>query len=247
MTETLVHILICDDETRSLAELKTEFESCGFRVSTALHPAEAYDFYLNNKKEISVILSKIKMRVGDGFGLLNLVRTAKGDTPFVLFSPDSLDISPEDFFDRGVNGFVIAPRSKNEIVEGVNSAIQALKLGRNRSTQRVATSLSIKLEFATLAHSFVSKMINIGVGGMFISCDKNLPHVGDEIHFKVNFQGERFKHLTGSGVVKWVREQSTDLLPLGFGIEFTHLEDESEKILKDLIIALQTRSYIPKA
>ncbi len=116
---------------------------------------------------------------------------------------------------------------------------------------RYVIPFKVDIQLEGLQNVRHGEVVNIGTGGMFLAILYPLPKVGALIEFSIKFSAPNAPAsvgpLTGSAIVRWVRENnSTSGMPVGCGVEFQYLTDESQKTLARVIDHLKTKEFIPE-
>ncbi|MFT3713337.1 MAG: TIGR02266 family protein [Archangium sp.] len=108
----------------------------------------------------------------------------------------------------------------------------------NRSNQRKAVGLLVKLAHKGL-DEFASKYAtNLSDGGMFIRT-REPKAIGTELNFKVEIaSGQRV--LQGTAIVRWVRGENDPGGPAGMGLQFVTLDPASRELVDRMLASTRT-------
>jgi hypothetical protein len=163
-----------------------------------------------------------------------------------MFITGFADISLEEAFDRGADAVFSKPFDRAALMEAVIRAIQPMPEKFQSKRSRVPTDMTVGLSFLGKTTSVIGKVKNIGRGGFFVETAGELPLVRQELEFRIETSIEGIAEITGTGIVRWVREKSEESVSPGCGIEFVNLDKSCLKKVVEMINFLKTRSFIPK-
>lgn len=236
-------ILIVDDEEFLRQAIGFDFEMRGYNVLLAGSGREAIALLAHEK--VDVILSDVRMPNGDGLELLDQVKTRDPATPVIFISGYS-DLTLEEAYGRGVEAVFPKPFDRKALASAVEKAIQDGVRRLGRKAPRVEADLSVGIRLKNSGTSIKGRIKNLGRGGMFLELQDGFPPCAEELDFRLNLPltGAEIK---GTGVVRWVRTESTADFPAGCGIEFEGLDAQSVSMVLELINDSKTRAYIPRS
>lgn len=237
-------VLIVDDEEHIRNILSEDLEDEGFQTLTASSGNKALEIVRNSK--VDIIVSDIRMDDGNGVQLLDAVKEIDPGRPVLLFITAFADISIPDAYDKGADGIFTKPVKSAHLIKSITNALTPRKEYWLRKHDRIETNLKVELSFDSFKDARLACAINLGRGGMFFKYEDKLPKLGDCLKFKILFKDDEFSPTDGSGVVRWVRETSSDMLPRGFGVEFDYLNDFTVESVLTLLNSLKTKAFIPK-
>lgn len=235
-------ILVVDDE-EDIREAVGEFlEDEGFQVFLASSGNEGFEKV--NGEGIDLIVSDINMPNGSGVELLDNIKGENLEKPVLVFMTGFANISKEEAFAKGAERVFPKPVDYDALIEAVKELVESKVKLWQRAYERKDVNLEVKVE--SLGRAIETRTLNIARGGMFICLNKDLPQIGDELNFKINFSDENEYPFEGRCVVRWVRHESEEDLQQGVGVEFMNLPEDSIIFLKNYLKENISRTYIPK-
>ncbi len=120
-------ILIVDDEKRMVRGLRDFFLSKGYCVYGAYNGEDALEVYLQNYKEIDVIVLDIMMPVMDGITMLRELRAMESDVPVIMLSAKGEEYDQMKGFQTGVDDYVVKPCSPSLLLARVEAILRRVK------------------------------------------------------------------------------------------------------------------------
>jgi uncharacterized protein (TIGR02266 family) len=99
---------------------------------------------------------------------------------------------------------------------------------QRRKQRRFPLELEIALHGQ--AQFWVGTTKDIAEGGVFIA-SRELRPIGAELELTINLP-EPFKPVVAVGSVRWIRDTSQEDAPLGMGVQFTTVSDESLQTIR---------------
>ena len=116
------NILIVDDEIDLREIIASEFEYLGAKVYLAncVHVAKN----ILSKEKIDLVISDIRMPGETGIDLLEFVKNQKMLKTSVILISGFADISNDEAFSKGVDGYISKPFQLDEIIE---TALKCIK------------------------------------------------------------------------------------------------------------------------
>ncbi len=235
--------LVVEDQELFREAVADELSYFGFKVTTA-EDGEA-GLKAIHAETFDLILSDVRMPNKDGRWLLNELRkTQKSAPPFVFMSGFS-DLSRQDAFDMGADGFLSKPLNNERL------AALLAKLSRPAESRWITQPVDkpliiIKKQFESLDSPHATESALLGRGGMFLPLPQPLLKTGDLISFDVEFTTGMIRRLEGAGTIMWTRDQEAPELPTGYGIEFDYIADSSRPDWLKYIHSREIVSVIPK-
>ena len=209
-------VLIVDDDEGFREALAYEFDRRGYSVRSAADGDQALVLVKENKFDL--ILSDVQMPNKNGVQLLDDVRKLNDHIPVFMFITGFADLSLEDAYAHGANALFTKPFDRKTLWDAVIRAALPKEELLKEPSLRLATDLDIEIRYSHETKS--GKVVNIGKGGMFVALDGNLPTVGRTIDFNVNLHEGNPGFITGTGEVKWTRDEVLPGCPAGVGVEF---------------------------
>lgn len=234
-------ILIVDDEPDLREAIAFDFRRNNFNVLIAGSGKEA--FRIVEENEVDIVLSDVCMPGGGGIELLEKIKARNPYQPVVMLITGFADITLEEAFERGADAVFPKPFDRKLLLQAVLNAIQPTEKNLQRRSTRV--EIGIPLELKVNGEMRPAMLLNIGRGGIFAEVGEP-PAVSEEVSFsfEVASWGPRLR-MSGRGVVRWVRSEAKPAQPMGCGIEFIELAEDSSRNMIDLINFTKTRSHMP--
>lgn len=230
-------ILIVDDEEGIRESLKEYLELEGFVVNTAACGEIALQ--LLNQETFDLILSDVRMPRGDGLFLLKAVKEKNPQYPTIILMSGFTDMTLQDAYHFGARGFLVKPFNPQYLLEILNCLIN-YELIRSTQVQLNRRALTLDLPAKSLVEGRKAQLFSIGQAGLFIKSHQEFPLVGDRVDFYLTASGE-----SGSGVVRWVRQNDSQERPSGYGMEFIELSPNLRSELTELAEKEKIISIIP--
>jgi response regulator RpfG family c-di-GMP phosphodiesterase len=129
--------LIVDTDAEETTVLELRLSEHGFEVTIARNVAEAEN-ELNS--DFDVVISEVELKPQDGFVLLEKLRAANNDVPFVFLSHKAESELVQRGFELGADDFITKPASPEVVALKINRVLQGG--GRKRKTGGVSGSLT---------------------------------------------------------------------------------------------------------
>ncbi len=137
MAESIVHILVTDDERAIRNTLKEILEFEGYQVSTAESGDTALE--LIKKEHIDLMLLDIKMQGMDGLETLKAVREKGYEFPVIMISGHGTIEIAVEATKQGAHDFLEKPPDLNRLLIAVRNALSIRDL--NREVQQIKKKL----------------------------------------------------------------------------------------------------------
>ena len=237
-------ILLVEDEIDLLDMLAETLQKTGYEVFKAANGVEAIDQL--KKRQFDLLISDIHMPEMDGIELLRVVGKEFNSVPVFLFMSQYAMLSVEEAYDMGAFATLEKPFSRKFFVQLVDRYFEHRANPWSNRPPRYPVTSEISIRTPDLKSSLNSRVVNIGRGGAYIRSDGELPTLGTQVFFKMEFESNPGVSLSGVGVVRWVREQATADAPVGFGIEFLFLDEPGRSHFKGILESLGSAQFIPK-
>lgn len=122
----MAHILIVDDEKNYRIVLSQLLESAGHQVSTAPNPYAALE--LLSRKQVTLIISDLKMPRMSGIELLRQVHDEIGNIPFIMITAFATVKTALEAMKIGAFDYLLKPFDNEEILLTVEKALAFSKL-----------------------------------------------------------------------------------------------------------------------
>jgi CheY-like chemotaxis protein len=233
-------ILIVDDEEDLREAIAFDFKRKKFKVLTAGSGREAMKVIEANP--VNVVLSDMRMANGDGMELLEWIKARHAFIPVVMFITGYADIALEEAYDKGAEAVFSKPFDRKVLFSTVEKAMLSPEEKFERKGGRVEIDIPAGLSFS--GQRSEARAVNIGRGGIFAEIQGNLPKPGEKVDFRLGPLPDSAILLSGSGVVRWVRE-GNESETAGCGIEFTELDPSCVRQILRLINDSKTKAFIP--
>lgn len=237
-------ILAVDDEKALCHLLALNLEDAGYDVTEAHSGNEA--IRLIERSQFDLVISDIRMSDGDGIDLLTWVKRKDPLVPVVLFITAFADITMVDAYQLGAEAFFKKPVKYDLLIAKVEECLLK-KPERWVKKYRVEVECSIEVSFDNYLTVVNAHIFNIGLGGLFLKMDGPLPHVSQNIEFKISFADGKYSPIRGRGICRWRRDQDESERPRGIGVEFIEIDQETAKNISMLMHDMNLKSYIPIA
>ncbi len=159
-----------------------------------------------------------------------------------------------EHFDPGIVQVFPLPISLFNILNAVR--ISTYQIGRKKVSEspdqrrvfdRYDVKFKIDVELERPGDLRQGEVVNLGHGGMFLNIKYPIPPVGETLRFKIRFSEKKEWALEGTAVVRWVRLEEKDGLPVGCGVEFSNLTEMSIENLSLVLNVLRTTEFIPES
>ncbi len=134
-------ILVVDDDDSIRNTLTQHLRTNGFDVVSAQNGVEAFERFTATKPDL--VLTDLAMPRGDGFALIQQIRTA-GDTPVLVLSVRGGDPDKVRALDLGADDFVMKPFSVPELLARVRAQLR--RAGASTKTHFEFPDLAIDVE-----------------------------------------------------------------------------------------------------
>lgn len=227
--------LVVDDEPDLREILKDELEFEGATVAEAENGKKALELIKTDK--FTAVISDIRMPGGDGVTLAREIKNQNAEDPVVILITGFADISSDEAYELGVEGFITKPFNLGPIRENIHRMLlsRAERWSKPMNTDALK-SLGITGSFKKLLEL---KKANLARGGIFLEGDFFSYRLGDLVELA-------FDDLKGIGQVCWVRNEANDELSRGAGIEILSLKSEFIAPIDALIQQLKPKAFLPR-
>ena len=120
-------ILALDDSMVMTRMISQALVSQGYTVYQAKNGQEGYDFFVENRSNIDLLLTDINMPVMDGISFIKKVRELDDDIPILVLTSESDDIMKQKGLDAGADGWIIKPFENGQFLDIVRQAFQLVE------------------------------------------------------------------------------------------------------------------------
>lgn len=227
-------ILVVDDEPDLREILCEEFALCGAKAIAVSSGQEALSVV--QKQPVDLVVSDMRMPGGDGVSLAKTLK-ARRDSPLVVLMTGLTDLSVEDAFEIGIEGFWTKPF---HIEMARENLARLLETGVERwSRPREATACPL-LTADPGVYAGQSCETYLGRGGFFLAGSSWQTAPGQEIRFHAG------AGLEGVGLVRWVRRPGVETRGPGAAVEFLSLTSASRAWVAARLAQSKPVVYLPK-
>ncbi|RYZ78480.1 MAG: response regulator, partial [Proteobacteria bacterium] len=172
--------------------------------------------------DFDLIVSDMRMPNKDGQWLLRELRKRQKSFPPFIFMTGFSDLSAQDAFDMGADGFLGKPLNSERLAALLDKLSKTPETRWSKPPKDKASELFSKV----YQSSETSSNIKFGRGGMFIRVDAADLKSGERLAFDLHFDSGPIRHLSGVGTVAWRRE-NYDELSAEYGIEFEYISEDT--------------------
>lgn len=207
-------ILVVDDEADLREILREELIYDGADVIEAQNGINALEIL--KKSSVDAVLSDMRMPGGDGAVLTRKIREVFGSKPVVILLTGFADLSSEEAYSIGADGYVNKPFHLSELKKTLENLLKGPEQRWRKTVEKVDAQIQFSANFKT---AFQSGKLLIGRGGVCLRLT-NSSLVLNEIA-KVEFENGKYF----IGKVVWAKEYS-DSEDQTLGLEFQFISDD---------------------
>ena len=224
-------ILLVDDVSMFLELQKTFLKFSSVHVITAKDGAEALQRVKTDHP--SLVFMDLHMPVMDGAECCARIKAESEfeSLPVVMITTEGKREDRNICFGAGCNDFLTKPLDRALFLETARKYLPAI----DRRDSRIPYRTSVK--FRAFGFTLSAEIFDVSPNGIFIATDYEVA-IGTVLEVAFPLRGERSPSIQAKGRVVWLngrKERKKSALPVGFGVEFISLTDESEKELKIFI------------
>lgn len=184
---------------------------------------------------ILIIIKELDQQLVDEISQLKENLIEEGH--IVILANDCRDYA--DFlYKAGISGLIERPHRPNELYALVTRLLIDSEDAIVDKGRRSNVRLPIEYKFSHGSELKKGVVTNLAKGGVFIIEEHELPRTGSLISFSIavdNGPGPGSEVVTGNAIVRWIREESSDEGPQGFGVEFIGIAENSLPIYLELV------------
>ncbi|MCC7441867.1 MAG: response regulator [Bdellovibrionales bacterium] len=237
-------LLVVDDEEDLREILAYQLKKLGHRVLEADGGGAA--LRMVEQEPVDAILSDVRMAGGDGIELLKNVRQRDPTTPPMALMTGFSDTAPELCFELGAVACLAKPFALADLAEVLDYLLMPPELRWTRKSRRRLVEAPVELNLVGAAAGPVAaSTFNLGSGGMFVRWDPSGLKVGQELAFRFALPDEVGGEVSGKGLVRWIRANGDEQLPVGIGVEFLELSPADAARLGTYLTRISARTFIP--
>lgn len=117
------HILIIDDEVSITTFLADLLQQYNYKVTTFNNSQQAFDFFKNNHKEISLVVTDQMMPDLTGAQLSSKILEVSQDTPIIICTGYSEDVTKLNSLNLGISAYLEKPIEKDKLLNTISSLV----------------------------------------------------------------------------------------------------------------------------
>ncbi|MGZ3687455.1 MAG: response regulator [Bdellovibrionota bacterium] len=236
------------DDDQDLRELIAfDFDSAGCETLTAKNGTEALAILAS--KEVDAVVSDIRMPDGDGVSVYERAKKLrKSGKPVFIFISGFSDLTAEEAYGRGAEGFFTKPFGRRVLVSAVDRLLlppAARWVPKAPADKAPPIKSELGMKIGSLKSAAEENQLVIGRGGMFVALNAPFPALGELIRFVVTI-GSGSQIISGSGWVRWIRAERSQR-PTGIGVEFSTLDESSIELVESHQNSNPTDAFIPRS
>lgn len=232
-------ILFIDDEVDLVEILSERFQLFGAITSVASSVEEALKKLTENQYDL--IISDMQMPGGSGIDIFNKMQNKEGSKAVKIIVTGHADLSHEEIYDRGIDAIFTKPFQLKDLVSAVGFLLEKPENRWSRKHERISCDAELTIRLESIESAVLSKMVNIGRGGMSLQVPSPPPHIGQVVHFAAT--ENLASKFDGHGICRWVNFKDGIFY---IGLEFTELSKETIDSILGLIKQKNPVPYIPK-
>jgi len=244
-------VLIVDDDPDIRELIEFDFESAGYHAKVAGSAQEAIEKM--SEVRFDAIVSDVRMPDAGGVELLKEIGKLTPETkPVFIFITGFADISEQEAYHLGVDGFVMKPFGRRAVVDLARRLL--LSPAQRWAGGAEVSGHAWSFHFKSLEEARSLKHFNVGRGGAFVRhLGPEYPALGSEIAFWIQWDepyasaAGPVPRIEGKAKVRWVRKEgNSEGLAPGMGLEFLNLTGPSIRMLTELQKNHPSMSFIPR-
>lgn len=217
MSSEKIRLLIVDDEVDLSQSIATYFEIFGYECLIADSGQAAIDRLA--KETVQLVLTDVRMPKVSGIQLLDTIKARNVNTPKVLVISGFADISNEELYHKGADGFFCKPFDSRGMLDAIRRATVSLD-----ELWKRPPSVEPEYDFI-FDEKLPSPKIRFGRGGFSFVHGAEGWGVDDQVRFQLRLHESDLPDIRGSGVVRW-RKAGTTPSTSKSGIEISYLDDQ---------------------
>lgn len=215
-----VRLLIVDDEPDVLECLSDLFRAFGFQTDCASEGEQAWQMISANNYRL--ILTDVRMPKKNGVELAKLIREKHPIHPTILLISGYTDVSTEEMFAIGVDGFFAKPFDASAVRNAIQQSLLKHQVKWSQP-EAIEPQLMIEKKATSIEEIEAAQEIIFGHGGIFILHKSSTVRVGWKVQFKIELQQPEPLCFEGVGTVRWISQPEDQNSKQGFGLEITSL------------------------
>ncbi|MBI5644032.1 MAG: response regulator [Deltaproteobacteria bacterium] len=228
-------ILIADDSVFFRTKLSDILVEAGHKVRFAKDGREVINEIKIDSNAIDLLILDLQMPDIDGFGVLKWINDNGYQNKFPVLALTGI-YEPANVMEKlrnlGASGLMTKGYTPEQIIFRVNRALFPEKAAKGTSRERVPLSVPVDFILGDIVRT--GFLLNISESGTFLHTKADLL-TGAMLRLKFSLPGIN-KVLDLKSIIKWsTAEVASKTLFGGYGLMFTSMSEEDQKILKDFV------------
>lgn len=124
----MTHVLLVDDDTSIVSNLRTFLNQEGFQVTSANNQKESIDLLDSGQYHFDLALLDVSLPDGSGFSLCSAIK-ANSDIPVIFLTASDDEYSVVAGLDLGADDYISKPFRPRELISRMNSVLRRYHRG----------------------------------------------------------------------------------------------------------------------
>ena len=124
----MTHVLLVDDDTSIVSNLRTFLNQEGFQVTSANNQKETIDLLDSGQYHFDLALIDVSLPDGSGFSLCSAIK-ANSDIPVIFLTASDDEYSVVAGLDLGADDYISKPFRPRELISRMNSVLRRYHRG----------------------------------------------------------------------------------------------------------------------
>lgn len=124
----MTHVLLVDDDTSIVSNLRTFLNQEGFQVTSANNQKETIDLLDSGQYHFDLALLDVSLPDGSGFSLCSAIKT-NSDIPVIFLTASDDEYSVVAGLDLGADDYIPKPFRPRELISRMNSVLRRYHRG----------------------------------------------------------------------------------------------------------------------
>lgn len=124
----MTHVLLVDDDTSIVSNLRTFLNQEGFQVTSANNQKETIDLLDSGQYHFDLALLDVSLPDGNGFSLCSAIK-ANSDIPVIFLTASDDEYSVVAGLDLGADDYIPKPFRPRELISRMNSVLRRYHRG----------------------------------------------------------------------------------------------------------------------
>ena len=124
----MTHVLLVDDDTSIVSNLRTFLNQEGFQVTSANNQKETIDLLDSGQYHFDLALLDVSLPDGSGFSLCSAIKT-NSDIPVIFLTASDDEYSVVAWLDLGADDYIPKPFRPRELISRMNSVLRRYHRG----------------------------------------------------------------------------------------------------------------------